>query len=138
VCLKHLPVRLKATRMTSQIITNPSAADPIIDLIEESCGIGAIDDFATHMISLSDVIKNEMRKKLYWDDNTVHSKLRAIIESGLDKNGRYSERPLEQAVERYRKFSQSYIDTQCLLTEWLNIYRSLRAYFHFLKKTANG
>ncbi|MFT5438187.1 MAG: hypothetical protein ACI9MJ_000045 [Alphaproteobacteria bacterium] len=120
--------------MISQAVTNPGAADPIIDLIEKSCGIGAIDDFASHMISLSDVVKNEMRKKLNWDDNTVHSKLRAIIESGLDKNGRYSERPLEQAVERHRTFSQSYIDTQCLLTEWLNIYRSLRAYFHILKK----
>lgn len=59
-------------------------------------------------------------------------------QSGLDKNGRYRERPIELTAERHKKFSRSYIDTQCLLTEWLNIYRALRAYLHILKKAAKG
>ena len=124
--------------MNGRIAIKANSADPIIELIEKSCGIAEIDDFAAHMISLSDVVKNDMRKTLDWDDHTVHSKLRAIIDSGLDRNGRYRERPLEQTADRFQKFSRPYIDTQCLLTEWLNIYRALRAYFHVLKKTANG
>tara|TARA_R110000787_G_scaffold8810_2_gene30235 strand:- start:54 stop:410 length:357 start_codon:yes stop_codon:yes gene_type:complete len=114
------------------------SADPIIELIESAGGVAALDDFVTHLVSLSDVVKNDMRKKLDWDDNTVHSKLWGIIKSGLDKNGRYRERPIELTAEPHQKFSRSYIDTQCLLTEWLNIYRALRAYFHISKKAAKG
>ena len=116
----------------------PSAgpADPIIDLIEDYGGVDVIDDFLTHMISLSDVVKNDMRHTLDWDDDTVHSKLWGIIKAGLDRNGRYRNRPLESAGDRGRKFSISYIDSQCLLTEWLSIYRAIRAYLHMSKKKA--
>ena len=115
---------------------NASSAlnDPIIDLIDEYGGASVLDDFITHMISLSDVVKNDMSKNLEWDHNTVHSKLWAVLNSGLDKNGRYRDRPLENSGERGKKFSSAYIDSQFLLTEWLNIYRTIRAYCHIQKK----
>lgn len=111
-------------------------ADPIFDLLEEFGGIDIVDDYLTHLISLSDIVKNDMRKIHDWDDATVHVKLWSIINEGLDKNGRYRERPVEKSAEPHLKYSTSYIDTQCLLTEWLNIYRVMRPYCHFLKKTA--
>jgi hypothetical protein len=113
-------------------------ADPIIDLIEDYGGVAIIDDFVTHLISLSDVVKNDMRKNLDWDHDTVHSKLWALIESGLDRNGRYRQRPLESLGDRGKKYSPSYIESQCLLTEWLNIYRTIRAYCHISKKKSEA
>jgi len=109
-------------------------SDPIMGLIEESGGPAAIDDFVSHMISLSDVVKNDMRKMLDWDDETVHAKLWALIGNGLDKNGRYRERPLETTGERHKRYSHLYVDTQCLLTEWIGIYRVLRAYCYLARK----
>lgn len=113
-------------------------ADPIIDLIEEYGGAAVLDDFVTHMISLSDVVKNDMRQNLDWDPDTVHSKLWALIKGGLDKNGRYRDRPVEKSADKTQKFSRTYIDSQCLLTEWLNIYRTIRAYCHITKRTADA
>ena len=112
----------------------PDLADPIIDLIDEYGGVSILDDFVTHMISLSDVVKNDMSKNLEWDHNTVHSKLWSLINSGLDKNGRYRDSPLENLGEQNKKFSSSYIESQCLLTEWLIIYRTIRAYCHINKR----
>lgn len=111
-------------------------ADPIFDLLEEFGGIDIVDDYLTHLISLSDIVKNDMRKFHEWDDATVHAKLWSIINDGLDKNGRYRERSVEKSAEKTQKFSSAYVDTQCLLTEWLNIYRVMRPYCHFLKKAA--
>lgn len=105
-------------------------SDPIIDLIEGNIGLDLADDFLAHLLSLSDVVKNDMRKFLEWDENVIHLKLHEIVTNGLDKNGRYRERPLEIASDREQKFSTPYIDAQCLLTEWLSIYRTLRVYIH--------
>lgn len=131
----ELPGCLKVGPMNDEKKSSPELADPIIDLIEDPEGTAILDDFVTHMISLSDVVKNDMRRNLDWDENTVHSKLWAIIQGGLDKNGRYTDRPLEHAGDRTKKYSPAYIESQCLLTEWLNIYRTLRAYFHIARRT---
>jgi len=128
----------KARPMNGEKKVTRELADPIIDLIDEYGGASVIDDFITHMISLSDVVKNDMRKNLNWDPNTVHSKLWALIRNGLDKNGRYRDRPLENSGDQNKKFSPAYTESQCLLTEWLNIYRTIRAYCHIAKKTENA
>lgn len=105
-------------------------ADPIIDLLESAKTIDLGDGFVSHLVSLSDVVKNDMRKFLEWDEGVIHHKLQDIVGSGLDKNGRYRERPLEVASDEGKTFSIPYIDSQCLLTEWLSIYRALRVYIH--------
>ncbi|MBT5456487.1 MAG: hypothetical protein HN732_19640 [Rhodospirillaceae bacterium] len=132
------PASLKVGPMNGGMNAAPELADPIIELIEEFGGDDVIDDFVSHLISLSDVVKNDMRKFLEWDNNTIHSKLLALIESGLDKNGRYRKRPIEEMGERHKKYSLSYIDSQCLLTEWLNIYRLLRAYCHISRRATKA
>jgi len=109
--------------------------DPILDMIEKNGGMVLADDFVTHQVSLSDVVKNDMKRNLDWDENTVHSKLWGIINSGLDRNGRYRERPIEvTAGDPHKKYSAAYVEAQCLLTEWLAIYRALRIHCGFLKK----
>ncbi len=109
---------------------SPEFFDPIIELLENNCGVDLGDDFVSHLVSLSDVVKNDMKKFLEWDENVINLKLHEIVTSGLDKNGRYRERPLEVAGDEHQKFSIPYIDSQCLLTEWLAIYRTLRVYIH--------
>ncbi len=105
--------------------------DPIVDLLESDCGVDLGDDFVSHLVSLSDVVKNDMRKFLEWEESVIHLKLNEIVSTGLDRNGRYRERPLETTGEENQKFSVPYIDAQCLLTEWLAIYRTLRVFIHF-------
>jgi len=115
--------------------TASAIADPIIDLIAEYSDVALTNNFVPHQISLSDVIKNDMKRQLDWDDDTINIKLWGIIKSGLDKNGRYRERPVEAAEsDRHRKYSATYVDSQCLLTEWLAIYRSIRVYCGLARK----
>lgn len=109
---------------------SPDFIDPIIELLESNCGVDLGDDFVAHLVSLSDVVKNDMRKFLKWDESVIDLKLHEIVTSGLDRNGRYRERPLEVAGDEHQKFSVPYIDSQCLLTEWLSIYRTLRVFIH--------
>ena len=121
--------------MTDSKCPSEPLADPIMELIEEYSDIALADNFVTHQISLSDVVKNDMKRELYWDDNTINAKLWGIINSGLDKNGRYRERPLEVAEENsHKKYSPPYIDAQCLLTEWLAIHRSIRVHCSAARK----
>lgn len=115
---------------------NAEFIDPIMELLESSCGVDLGDNFVAHLVSLSDVVKNDMRKFLEWDESVIHLKLHEIVTSGLDRNGRYRERPLEVAGEEHQKFSVLYIDSQCLLTEWLAIYRTLRVYIHIHNREA--
>lgn len=110
-------------------------SDPILDLIEEFGDVMLTDPFVTHYISLSDVVRNDMMRNLDWDENTVNSKLWGIINSGLDKNGRYRERPLEVAADDpNKKYLPVYVETQCLLTEWLAIYRAFRVHCSTTRK----
>ena len=109
-------------------------ADPIIALLEDNGGMDVADDFIIHLVSLSDVVKNDMVKLLDWDASAIHAKLCDIVAARLDKNGRYRERPLEIASEPGDKFSVIYIESQCLLTEWLAVYRALRVYLHIRKR----
>ena len=109
---------------------SPGFIDPIMELLESNCGIDLGDDFVAHLVSLSDVVKNDMKKFLQWDESVIDLKLHEIVTTGLDRNGRYRERPLEVAGDEHQKFSVPYIDSQCLLTEWLSIYRTLRVFIH--------
>ena len=110
-------------------------ADPIMDLIVEYSDVALADNFIPHQISLSDVVKNDMKRQLGWDDNTINVKLWGLIKSGLDRNGRYRERPVETAEsDPHKKYSATYVDSQCLLTEWLAIYRSIRIYCGLARK----
>ncbi len=110
-------------------------SDPIMDLIEEYIDVAMADNFGPHQISLSDVVKNDMKRNLDWNDDTINAKLWGIINSGLDKNGRYRERPLEVAEDDpHKKFSSPYVEAQCLLTEWLAIYRALRVHCSVVRK----
>ncbi len=67
-------------------------ADPIIALLEDNGGMETADDFIIHLASLSDVVKNDMRKLLDWDESVIDAKLCDIVAARLDKNGRYRER----------------------------------------------
>ena len=109
---------------------SPEFIDPIIEPLESNCGVDLGDDFVSHLVSLSDVVDNDMKKFLEWDESVIHLKLHEIVASGLDRNGRYRERPLEDTGEEHQKISVPYIDSQCLLTEWLSIYRTLRVFIH--------
>ncbi len=120
--------------MAADNADNMEFADPIIALLEDNGGMDLADDFIIHLVSLSDVVKNDMLKHLEWDQTTIHAKLCDIVATRLDKNGRYRERPLEIASEPGDKFSLIYIESQCLLTEWLAIYRALRVYLHIRKR----
>ena len=108
--------------------------DPIIELLERLGGENAMDGYVAHMVSLSDVIKNDMRKLLEWDESVLHTKLRNLVEHGLDKNGRYNDHPMENVDSDQKSFPKTYIEIQCLLTKWLMIYHSLRTYERFLVK----
>ncbi len=115
---------------------SPEFFDPIIELLESNCGVDLGDNFVSHLVSLSDVVNNDMRKFLEWDESVIHLKLHEIVTTGLDRNGRYRERPLEVAGDEHQKFSVPYIDAQCLLTEWLSIYRTLRVFIHIHNREA--
>ena len=62
--------------------------DPIVALIEEIGGLDKMDDFTAHIISLSDVVKNDMKRALEWDELVINHKLHSLIHGSLDRNGR--------------------------------------------------
>ena len=108
--------------------------DPIVALIEELGGLDHVDGFIAHIISLSDVVKNDMKRNLEWDEVVINHKLHSLIQGSLDRNGRYRERPIETMAHAGEKFSNTYVESQCLLTEWVSIYRTLRVYLYKQKQ----
>ncbi len=62
--------------------------DPIVTLIAEIGGLGSVDDFIAHICTLSDVVKNDMKRALEWDEAVINNKLHTLIKGSLDKNGR--------------------------------------------------
>jgi hypothetical protein len=109
--------------------------DPIIALIEELGGLDKVDDFIAHIMSLSDVVKNDMKRALEWDEVVINQKLHSMIKGSLDRNGRYRERPIEAKAHAGEKFSTIYVESQCLLTEWVAVYRTLHVYLYKQKQT---
>ena len=108
--------------------------DPIVTLIAEIGSLGSVDDFIVHICTLSDVVKNDMKRALEWDEAVIDNKLHTLIKGSLDKNGRYRERPIEVASIVGENFSNTYVESQCLLTEWVSIYRTLRVYLYKQKE----
>ena len=110
--------------------------DPIIQLLgdmgdpEQPDDPGQPDDYIAHLVSLSDIIKTDMRKAMDWNAAVINRKLCDAVSRRLDHNGRYRKRPIETTAAAGEKFSQRYVESQCLLTEWLAVYRALRAYCH--------
>ncbi len=103
-------------------------ADPILEFINDSGGLDPGDDFLMHMISLTDVVKNDMKKTLNVDEENINVRLNMVIETGLDENNRYTFRPSARNVNGNRKYPIGYIQAQCLVTEWLSLYRTIRVY----------
>jgi hypothetical protein len=102
--------------------------DPMVQLLEGLGDPKHLDDYIIHLASLSDNIKNDMRAALQWDEAVIARKLCDAVAHQLDSNGRYRERPIEDTAPDGEKFSKSYVESQCLLTEWLVVYQALRAY----------
>jgi hypothetical protein len=63
-----------------------------------------------------------------YDEEVIARKLCDAVAHQLDRNGRYRERPLEATAPDGKKFSKTYVESQCLLTEWLAVYQALRSY----------
>ena len=103
-------------------------ADPILEFINDSGGLDPGDDFLMHMISLTDVVKNDMKKTLSVDEETINIRLNKVIETSLDENSRYTFRPSASNVKGNRRYPIVYIQAQCLVTEWLGLYRTIRVY----------
>ena len=113
------------------VINSPEEFDdPIIQLLGDLGGSEQLDDYIAHLVSLSDIVKSDMRKSMEWDTAVINRKLCDAVAHQLDRNGRYRERPIEATAAVGEKFSQKYVECQCLLTEWLAVYRALRAYCH--------
>ena len=114
---------------------NESAStDPILRLIDGDDRLEGGDDFLYHMMSLSDVVKNDMKATLAWSEDIINQRLQSLIRIGLDENFRYRIRPSEKDKLPAEKLSLRYVEAQCLLTEWLAIYRVIRTYVETLRK----
>ncbi len=61
--------------------TQTGAADPILRLVEAAGGIDPRDRFMFQMVSPTDVVKNDMKKVLKWDETTITQRLQTLIRS---------------------------------------------------------
>ncbi len=102
--------------------------DPILEIIGTSGGIDPGDDFLMHMISLTDVVKNDMKKTWNLGEDVINEKLTTLIETSLDDNQRYKVKPGKMNINGDRMYPLRYTQAQCLLTEWLGLYRMIRVY----------
>ncbi len=105
-----------------------SAADPILEFISDSGGMDPGDDFLMHVISLTDVVKNDMKKTWSLGEDVINEKLTTLIETSLDDNQRYKVKPGKMNINGDRMYPLRYTQAQCLLTEWLGLYRMIRVY----------
>ena len=111
---------------TTHIATAP--VDPILEFIGDAGGIDPSDDFLMHMISLTDVVKNDMKK--YWDmdEDTINERLTRLIKTKLDHNQRYKVQPGRTNIDGGKMYPLRYTQAQCLFTEWIGLYRMIRVY----------
>ena len=79
--------------------------DPIIQRLGDMGGPEQLDDYIAHLVSLSDIIKNNMQKAMDWDAALINRKLCDAVVHRFDRNGRYRKRPIETAAAS-EKFSQ--------------------------------
>ena len=108
--------------------TPASVTDPILEFISDSGGMDPGDDFLMHMISLTDVVKNDMKKSWDLDEDSINQRLNMLISSSLDDNQRYKVKSSEKNINGERTYPLRYTHAQCLLTEWIGLYRMIRVY----------
>lgn len=99
--------------------------DPIESVLDGLNGV-RLDDHIVHLCSWSDVVKNDLRKALDRDDDYINKTLTTLIKGALDSNGRYHHRSAEG--DEKAGYSANYVRVQCLLAEWLCIYRAVKVY----------
>ena len=104
-----------------------STVDPIELLLEEVEG-GHMDNYLIHLCSWSDVVKNDIRKSLKREDGYINQTLHALLHGAIDRNGRYHYHTPKGTKENDDSFSPHYVRVQCLLSEWLCIYRAVAIY----------
>lgn len=114
--------------------TETALIDPVLQFINDSDGMDPGDDFLIHMITLTDVVKNDMKKTLNWDEVVINNRLHKLIETGLDVNYRYRINTGEKSAGSSKMFPLRYTEAQCLLTEWLGLYRTIRIYITMRQK----
>lgn len=101
--------------------------DPIERVLNENDGIH-LDDHLIHLCTWSDVVKNDLRKSLKRDDVFINRTLRTLIDGALDRNGRYLYQLSDTPQDQEEVFSARYVRVQCLLAEWLCVYRAVSVY----------
>lgn len=104
-----------------------SMTDPVESVLNEYEGVH-LDDHLVQLCTWSDVVKNDLRKTLKRDDAFVNKTLHALIEGALDRNGRYHYQSSNGEEDQLEQFSASYVRVQCLLAEWLCVYRAVKVY----------
>ncbi len=57
-----------------------------------------------------------------------------MIETGFDYNYRYRINTGEKNAGSSKRFPLRYTEAQCLLTEWLGLYRTIRIYITMRQK----
>ena len=101
--------------------------DPIESVLNKLEG-ARLDGHIIHLCTWSDVVKNDLRKTLDRDDAFINKTLAALISGALDQNGRYHYKSSDSAEDTKEQFSGNYVRVQCLLSEWLCIYRAVNVY----------
>lgn len=101
--------------------------DPIESVLDKLNG-AHLDGHIIHLCTWSDVVKNDLRKTLDRDDEFINKTLSALINGALDQNGRYHYKSSQNPEDDKEQFSASYVRVQCLLSEWLCIYRAVNVY----------
>ncbi len=105
-----------------------SPVDPILEFIGDSGGLDPGDDFLMHLISLTDVVKNDMKKSWNLDEDTINERLTMLIKTSLDDNQRYKVKPGRTNIDGGKRYPLRYTQAQCLFTEWIGLYRMIRIY----------
>lgn len=101
--------------------------DPIESVLDEYDGVH-LDDHLVQLCTWSDVIKNDLRKILKRDDAFINKTLDTLIKGALDRNGRYHYQSSDNEQDHLEQFSANYVRVQCLLAEWLCVYRAVKVY----------
>lgn len=102
-------------------------ADPIESVLDEYEGVH-LDDHLVQLCTWSDVVKNDLRKILNRDDAFINKTLHVLIGGALDRNGRYHYQSGDAEQDQLEQFSANYVRVQCLLAEWLCIFRAVKVY----------
>jgi hypothetical protein len=113
--------------MSSVETSGPKSRDPFEALLDEKEG-GRLDGHLIHLATWSDVIRTDLRKALGREDSFLNQTLNALLDSGLGHKGRYVFKLHGREVEGQESYSANYVRVQCLLAEWITVYRSAAVY----------